>query len=57
MSAGLPPGPRQPGLVQALEYTMRFPRYTARLHARFGHSYTLRIPGLPPTVVTSATAP
>jgi hypothetical protein len=32
---------------------MRFPRYTARLHARFGHSYTLRVPGLPPTVVTS----
>jgi cytochrome P450 len=40
-------------MVQALEYTMRFPRYTARLHARFGPSYTLRIPGLPPTVVTA----
>ena len=53
MSAALPPGPRQPGFVQALEYTLRFPRYTARLHARYGHSYTLRIPGLPPTVVTT----
>jgi cytochrome P450 family 135 len=53
MSAGLPPGPRQPGLVQALEYTMRFPSYTTRLHAHYGNSYTLRIPGLPPTVVTT----
>ena len=53
MSARLPPGPRQPGLVQALEYTLRFPRYTTRLHARFGPSYTLRVPGLPPTVVTT----
>ncbi|MDP9345194.1 MAG: cytochrome P450 [Actinomycetota bacterium] len=53
MSAALPAGPRQPGFVQALEYTLRFPRYTARLHARYGHSYTLRIPGLPPTVVTT----
>jgi cytochrome P450 len=40
-------------VVQALEYTLRFPRYTERLHARFGNSYTLRIPGLPPTVVTT----
>jgi cytochrome P450 len=53
MSAGLPRGPRQPGFVQAIEYTLRFPRYTARLHARFGASYTLRVPGLPPTVVTT----
>ena len=53
MTAALPPGPRQPGFVQAVEYTLRFPRYTARLHARFGDSYTLRIPGLPPTVVTT----
>jgi cytochrome P450 len=53
MNAALPPGPRQPGWAQAFEYTMRFPAYTTRLHARYGSSYTLRIPGLPPTVVTS----
>ena len=53
MTSALPPGPRAPGFVQALEYTLRFPRYTARLHARYGASYTLRIPGLPPTVVTT----
>lgn len=52
MSA-LPPGPREPGFVQAARYTLRFPSYTARLHARHGPSYTLRIPGLPPTVVTT----
>jgi cytochrome P450 len=39
--------------VQALKYTWRFPRYTAALHARYGLSYTLRLPGIPPTVVTS----
>jgi cytochrome P450 len=49
----LPPGPREPGLVQALRYTWRFPGYTARQHARYGPSYTLRLPGLPPTVLTS----
>jgi cytochrome P450 len=53
MTVGLPPGPRAPGVVQTLEYTLRFPSYTARLHSRYGKSYTLRIPGLPPTVVTT----
>jgi cytochrome P450 len=53
VTATLPPGPRAPGAVQALEYTLRFTRYTARLHARYGPSYTLRLPGLPPNVVTS----
>jgi cytochrome P450 len=49
----LPPGPRQPGFVQAVQYTFRFPQYTARLHAEYGASYTLRIPGLPPSVITT----
>lgn len=53
MTAALPSGPRAPGLLQALEYTARFPQYTARLHERHGPSYTLRLPGLPPTVVTT----
>jgi cytochrome P450 family 135 len=53
MMSALPPGPRAPGALQALEYTMRFPQYTARLHARYGPSYTLRLPGLPTTVVTT----
>jgi cytochrome P450 len=53
VSAQLPPGPREPGFVQAAQYTLRFPRYTARLHERHGPSYTLRIPGLPATVVTT----
>jgi cytochrome P450 len=53
VSSGLPPGPRQPGFLQAIEYMSRYPSYTARLHARFGNSYTLRLPGLPPTVVTT----
>ena len=52
MSA-LPPGPRDPPVLQALRYTWRFPGYTAALHARYGPSYTLRLPGLPATVVTS----
>jgi cytochrome P450 len=53
MTAPLPPGPSAPGAFQALEYTVRFPQYTARLHGRYGSSYTLRLPGLPPTVVTT----
>jgi cytochrome P450 len=49
----LPPGPSQPGIWQALRYVWRFPAYTAELHASYGPSYTLRLPGLPPSVVTS----
>jgi cytochrome P450 len=53
VTTALPPGPHAPPLVQAIEYTARFPQFTARLHAHHGASYTLRLPGLPPTVVTT----
>jgi cytochrome P450 len=52
-AAGLPPGPRRASIGLTLRYVWRFPELLAELHGRFGPSFTLRLPGLPPTVVTA----
>lgn len=49
----LPPGPRAPRLVQAVRYTFTEPRFFAGCRARYGPTWTLRLPGFPPAVVTS----
>jgi cytochrome P450 family 135 len=49
----LPPGPSEPPLVLAARYTWRFPALTRECHERFGASYTLRLPGLAPAVLTT----
>jgi cytochrome P450 len=49
----LPPGPRLPGPLQTLRYTFDQPRFFAQQRARYGQSWTLRLPGFPPAVVTT----
>jgi cytochrome P450 len=49
----LPPGPAEPRVVQALRYVYRYHDLTADQHRRHGASYTLRLPGLPDSVVTA----
>ncbi len=49
----LPPGPRLPGPVQTLWYTFDQPRFFARCRRQFGSSWTVRLPGFPPVVVTT----
>src|SRR5437763_7455042 len=49
----LPPGPRMPGLIQTLWYTMGQPTFWAACRRRFGKTFTMRLPGFPPVVVTS----
>jgi cytochrome P450 len=49
----LPPGPRLPRLVQAWNWTYRYPRFTGDAHARYGPTFTARIGGLPTSVVTT----
>jgi len=53
MRAELPPGPRLPGLAQTLRYTFDQRRFFATCRATFGATWTLRLPGFPPVVVTS----
>jgi cytochrome P450 len=40
-------------LAQALRYTWRFQDFTAEQHDRHGDNWTLRLPGLPDSVVTT----
>jgi len=49
----LPPGPRLPRLVQAWNWTYRYPQFTGDAHARYGSTFTARIGGLPTSVVTT----
>lgn len=49
----LPPGPRLPGIVQTVWYTFGQPGFFATCRSRFGRTWTLRLPGFPPVVVTS----
>ena len=49
----LPPGPRMPGPLQTLWYTMDQPGFWAQCRQRFGKTFTMRLPGFPPVVVTS----
>jgi cytochrome P450 len=51
--AGLPPGPKWPGPVQTVWYTFAQPSFFAACRARFGPTWTIRLPGFPPAVVTS----
>lgn len=53
MVAALPPGPGAPRVVQALRYSLGFPRFLAENRRRYGPTWTLRLPGAPPSVVTS----
>lgn len=53
MSGALPPGPGLPPLLQAWRYTFAFPAFAADARARYGASWTLRLPGFPPSVVTT----
>jgi cytochrome P450 len=48
----LPPGPRLPRAAQALLRLYRFPEFSGRYHARFGDTFTVRIGGLPASVLT-----
>jgi cytochrome P450 len=49
----LPPGPRLPGAAQTLRYTFAQPAFFARQRERFGPTWSLRLPGFPPAVVTA----
>jgi cytochrome P450 family 135 len=42
-----------PGLIQTLWYTMGQPTFWAACRRRFGKTFTMRLPGFPPVVVTS----
>ena len=48
-----PPGPRLPAVAQALRYTYYFPRFWEECRERYGHTFTLRLPGFPPGIVTT----
>jgi cytochrome P450 len=48
----LPPGPKLPPVVQAFMWAYRYREFSEAQHDRFGPSYTARIGGLPPAVVT-----
>ena len=48
-----PPGPRLPKVAQALRYTYDFPRFWEESRKRYGHTWTLRLPGFPPGIVTT----
>ena len=53
MSAStLPPGPRLPRTAQALLWAYRPFEFSRRAHARYGPTFTARLGGLPPAVVT-----
>jgi cytochrome P450 len=47
-----PPGPSAPRVAQALLWGFRYPEFTQRAHMRYGPTFTVRIGGLPTTVVT-----
>jgi cytochrome P450 len=51
-AASLPPGPRLPRALQAMLRIWRYPQFRAHCYARFGETFTLRIGGLPPAVLT-----
>ncbi|MGZ4331017.1 MAG: cytochrome P450 [Solirubrobacteraceae bacterium] len=48
----LPPGPRWPGPVQTVWYTFAQPSFFAASRARYGPTWTMRLPNFPPLVVT-----
>jgi cytochrome P450 len=52
-TTALPAGPRVPRVAQAVLWGLRFPEFTQYLHRRYGSTYTVRIGGLPASVVTA----
>src|ERR1700693_4648024 len=50
----LPPGPRLPPAVQAILRTWRYAEFRERCYRRYGETFTVRIGGLPPGVLTKA---
>lgn len=50
----LPRGPSTPSLLQALRFARDPFGYLAACAAKYGDLFTLRLPGQPPTIVTSA---
>jgi cytochrome P450 len=50
--SALPPGPRLPGPVQTLWYTFDQPGFWELCRKRYGPTFTNRLPGFPPVVVT-----
>lgn len=51
-ATALPPGPRLPGPVQTVWYTFWQPSFFAECRARFGPTWSMRLPGFPSIVVT-----
>jgi cytochrome P450 len=51
-AGALPPGPRQPRAVQALERIWRYAQYSDRGHERYGDTFTARIGNVPTAVLT-----
>ncbi len=49
----LPPGPSLPGPLQTFWYTFDQPGFWAQCRKRYGRTFTNRMPGFPPIVVTS----
>jgi cytochrome P450 len=49
----LPPAPSTPGLVLGFRYVFDQPRLFTEYRRRFGSTWTMRLPGFPPLVVTS----
>jgi cytochrome P450 len=48
----LPPGPKWPGPVQTAWYTFAQPSFFAASRARYGPTWTMRLPSFPPLVIT-----
>ena len=49
-ATALPPGPRLPGIAQAVLWGLRYPQFTSKGHARFGRTFTIK-PGTMPRIV------
>lgn len=49
----LPPGPRLPGPIHTAWYVFDQPGLWAECRRRFGRTFTAKLPGFPPAVVTS----
>src|SRR5688500_2067414 len=49
----LPPGPRLPGIAQAILWGLRYPEFTRAAHERFGSTFTVRPGTMGRIVVTS----
>lgn len=51
-SASLPPGPKLPRQLQAVLRVWRYSQFRRRCYARYGDTFTVRVGGLPPAVLT-----